>query len=121
VSWCSGHAFENRKPKTEGLIHHSDRGCQYTSDWFQNITWTMKITCSMSRTGCCYDNAVTERFFWSLKHKWTKFEKCENLEDAKISVFKCIETFSNSERIHQTLEYLSPVEFEKRYHAALAI
>ena len=74
----------------------------------------------MSRTGCCYDNAVVERFFWSLKHEWTKFEEFENLDDARLSVFKYIETFYNSERIHQTLEYQTPDEVERKYHAALA-
>jgi putative transposase len=68
----------------------------------------------MSRTGCCYDNAVSERFFWSLKHEWTKFESYEDLDDAKISVFKYIETFNNLERLHQTLEYQSPDQFERK-------
>ena len=90
-------AIENRKPKTNGLIHHSDRGCQYTSDWFQRITRTMNINCSMSRTGCCYDNAVAERFFWSLKHEWTKFEKFNDIKDTQLSVFKYIETFYSNE------------------------
>ena len=51
-----------------------DRGCQYTSDAYQQTLRTLGIECSMSRTGCCYDNAVVERFFWSLKHEWTKHE-----------------------------------------------
>jgi transposase InsO family protein len=67
VSSCSGRAIENTKPKTKGLRHLSNRGCPYSNDWFQNITQALKvITCSMSRTGCCYDNAVAECFFWSL-------------------------------------------------------
>ena len=74
----------------------------------------------MSRTGCCYDNAVVERFFWSLKHEWTKFEQFEDLDQARISIFKYIETFYNSERIHQTLEYQTPDEVERIYNAALA-
>lgn len=113
-------AIELRRPETGTLLHHSDRGCQYTSDAFQKIMRTMNITCSMSRTGCCYDNAVAERFFWSLKHEWTKFEKYQNLADAQHSVFKYIETFYNSERIHQTLKYQSPDEFERKHHAELA-
>ena len=56
-------AIETRRPETKELLHHSDRGCQYTSEAFQNIMKTTNITCSMSRTGCCYDNAVVERFF----------------------------------------------------------
>ena len=120
VSGALKNAIESRRPQTKELIHHSDRGCQYTSDAFQQIMRTTNITCSMSRKGCCYDNAVVERFFWSLKHEWTKFEQFENLDDARISVFKYIETFYNSERIHQTLDYQTPNEFERKYHAALA-
>ena len=71
----------------------------------------------MSRTGCCYDNAVAERFFWSLKHEWTKFKSFDDLEDARWSVFLYIETFYNSVRIHQALNYQSPNQFEKQYAA----
>ena len=120
VTGALKNAIESRKPNTKGLIHHSDRGCQYTSEAFQTIIRTTNITCSMSRTGCCYDNAVVERFFWSLKHEWTKFEEFENLDQARMSVFKYIESFYNSERIHQTLEYQTPDEVERKYHAALA-
>ena len=81
---------------------------------------TMNITCSMSRTGCCYDNAVMERFFWSLKHEWTKFESFENMEQARTSVFQYIETFYNRKRIHQSLEYLSPEQFEEKFQKELA-
>ncbi len=117
VTEAMKNAIELRRPETDTLVHHSDRGCQYTSDAFQEILATMGITCSMSRTGCCYDNAVAERFFWSLKHEWTKFEVFADLEEARWSVFKYIETFYNSERIHQALNYISPNQFE-RIHAA---
>jgi len=113
-------AIESRRPESGTLLHHSDRGCQYTSDAFQGILRTLNIQCSMSRTGCCYDNAVMERFFWSLKHEWTKHRRYENLEEARTSVFKYIETFYNSKRIHQTLGYQTPDEFERNYRAALA-
>ena len=85
-------AIEVRKPEPGKLIHHSDRGCQYTSGAFQKIMETTNITCSMSRKGCCYDNAVMERFFWSLKHEWTKFEEYQDINEARLSVFKYIET-----------------------------
>jgi putative transposase len=107
-------AIEARRPSAGTLLHHSDRGCQYTSESFQDLLRTLQITCSMSRTGCCYDNAVAERFFWSLKHEWTKFESYENLDDAKISVSKYIETIYNPVRLHQTLEYQSPDPFERK-------
>jgi len=82
---------------------HSDRGCQYTSEAYQTTLRSLGITCSMSRTANCYDNAVMERFFWSLKHEWTKFEEFQDIEDARLTVFKYIEIFYNSVRIHQTL------------------
>jgi putative transposase len=74
----------------------------------------------MSRTGCCYDNAVMERFFWSLKHEWTKFESFENMEQARTSVFQYIETFYNRKRMHQSLEYLSPEQYEEKFQRELA-
>jgi len=105
-------AIENRRPDGKRLLHHSDRGCQYTSDAYQKTLRTLGITCSMSRTGCCYDNAAMERFFWSLKHEWTNHESFANLEEARLSVFKYIETFYNPVRLHQTLGYLSPNQYE---------
>ncbi|WP_283431495.1 integrase core domain-containing protein [Neorhodopirellula lusitana] len=81
----------------------------------------MNITCSMRRTGCCYDNAVMERFFWSLKHEWTKFDSFADIQEARMSVFRYIETFYNSTRIHQTLSYQSPDQFEKQHSANLAV
>ncbi|PHQ37007.1 IS3 family transposase [Rhodopirellula bahusiensis] len=108
-------AIEARQPETDKLLHHSDRGCQYTSDEYQHVLKTMSITCSMSRTGCCYDNAVMERFFWSLKHEWTNFEDFADIEEARLGVFEYIEGFYNSKRIHQTLRYKSPNEFEENY------
>jgi putative transposase len=74
----------------------------------------------MSRTGDCYDNAVAERFYSSLKHEWTKHESFTDLEAARLSVFKYIETFYNSVRLHQTLGYKSPNEFEAEYPPVLA-
>ena len=120
VTGALKNAIEARRPDTKELLHHSDRGCQYTSEAFQSIMRTTNITCSMSRTGCCYDNAVVERFFWSLKHEWTKFQQFDDLDSARISIFKYIETFYNSERIHQTLEYQTPDEVERKYNAGLA-
>jgi len=77
---------------------------------------TLGVKCSMSSTGNCYDNAVMERFFWSLKHECTNHETFQNLEEARLTVFRYIETFYNPKRIHQTLEYLSPDQFEYEYH-----
>ena len=74
----------------------------------------------MSRTGCCYDNAVMERFFWSLKHEWTNHQTFQNPADARLSVLRYIETFYNSERLHQTLDYRSPNQFEADHAPASA-
>jgi putative transposase len=113
-------AIESRRPMGKDLLHHSDRGCQYTSDVYQLTLKTLGIECSMSRAGDCYDNAVAERFFWSLKHEWTKHESFANLEAARLSVFKYIETFYNPVRLHQALGYKSPNQFETEYAPVLA-
>jgi putative transposase len=113
-------AIETRRPIGKELLHHSDRGSQYTSDAYQRTLKTLGIECSMSRTGECYDNAVAERFFWSLKHEWTKHEHFENLAAARLSVFKYIETFYNTERLHQTLGYKSPIQFEADHAPVIA-
>jgi putative transposase len=120
VALALRHAIESRRPLGSQLLHHSDRGCQYTSDAYQQTLRTLGIDCSMSRTGCCYDNAVAERFFWSLKHEWTNHQHFNDLEDARLSVFKYIETFYNPVRIHQTLNYLSPNQYEAVHAPAQA-
>jgi putative transposase len=112
VSEALRQAIERRRPDCRQLMHHSDRGCQYTSDAYQKTLALLGITCSMSRRGNCYDNAVMERFFWSLKQEWTNHERFANLEEARLSVFRYIETFYNSQRIHETLGYLSPDAYE---------
>ncbi len=66
--------MENRRPDGGQLLHPSDQGCQYMSDTYQLLLKSLKITCSMSHKGCCYDNAVAERLFWSLKNESTNFE-----------------------------------------------
>lgn len=120
VSDALRRAIEARRPDGKRLLHHSDRGCQYTSDAYQRTLRTLGIECSMSRSGCCYDNAAMERFFWSLKHEWTNHERFANLEEARLSVFKYIETFYNPTRIHQTLGYLSPNQYEAENAPAAA-
>ena len=120
VSNALRHAIERRRPDGKRLLHHSDRGCQYTSDAYQKILRTLGIECSMSRRGCCYDNAVMERFFWSLKHEWTNHERFANLEEARLSVFRYIETFYNPVRLHETLNYLSPDQYEADNAPAVA-
>ncbi len=120
VSAALRNAVEARRPQANQLLHHSDRGCQYTSDDYQRTLRTLGIECSMSHAGSCYDNAAMERFFWSLKHEWTNHESFTDEAAARLSVFKYIETFYNTERLHQTLGYQSPTQFEADHVPAQA-
>ena len=120
VSEALRRAIESRRPDGQQLLHHSDRGCQYTSETYQRILKALGIECSMSRTGNCYDNAAMERFFWSLKHEWTNHAQFHDLEDARLSVFKYIETFYNPTRLHQALGYQTPDQYEADHAPAIA-
>lgn len=105
-------AVLHRNP-SEGIILHSDRGSQYTSRTFRKLLKSNKITQSMSSSGNCYDNAITESFFHTLKTELTFWERYQTREDAKRSLFNYIEVFYNRQRLHSALGYLSPVEFEE--------
>ena len=120
VSDALRRAIESRQPKRGELLRHSDRGCQYTSDNYQKTLKTLGVECSMSRRGNCYDNAVAERFFWSLKHEWTKHETYDDLESARLSVFKYIDLFYNRQRLHQSLGYKTPEQYEAENAPAIA-
>jgi len=115
------HAIESRRPVGKRLLHHSDRGCQYTSGDYQRLLNDLGVECSMSRVGCCYDNAVAERFFWSLKQEWTNHATLKDLSAARHCVFDYIEVFYNSRRIHKTLNYRSPDQFEAEHTPAVAV
>lgn len=106
-------ALLHRKPGA-GLLHHSDRGSQYTSRDFQTVLKAHQITASMSGKGNCYDNAAMESFFHTLKTELVHFEHYTSREEAKASIFEWIETFYNPKRRHSSLGYLSPVAFEAR-------
>ena len=105
-------ALCHRSPP-KGLIHHSDRGCQYTSEEFEKLAKENGIILSMSSAGNCYDNAVAESFFHTLKTEHVYQEKCITREEAKRSIFEYIEVFYNRKRAHSFLGYLSPEEFEQ--------
>ena len=94
------------------LIHHSDRGLQYASNDYQELLAHHSITPSMSRKGNCWDNAVTESFFGSLKTELVHHERYAARADARRSLFDYIERFYNRQRRHSTLGYVSPVEYE---------
>jgi putative transposase len=101
-----------RRGKPEALLHHSDRGSQYTSELTQRLLADHGITCSMSRTGNCWDNAAMESFFSSLKTERTARKTYRTRDDARADVFDYIECFYNPRRRHSTIGYMSPVEFE---------
>lgn len=105
-------AVNLRKPSA-GLIHHSDRGSQYASLKYQASLKQHGILCSMSRKGNCWDNAVVERFFSSLKREWIRDNLYSRREDAIRDIRAYIVTWYNSRRPHSTLGYKSPIEFEK--------
>jgi len=106
-------AIGSRRP--EGvLIHHSDRGSQYTSDDFRNELKKHGIECSMSARGNCYDNAVVESFFGLLKREWVNRARYRTRAEARADVFAYIECFYNRKRRHGYLGNISPAEFEKR-------
>lgn len=104
-------AVTSRRP-AEGLIIHSDRGSQYAGNDFRQVLRYYKFESSMSGSGNCYDNAVAETFFHTLKTEWIYFKRYETREEAKRDIFEYIEVFYNRQRLHSTLGYRSPVEFE---------
>jgi putative transposase len=103
-----------RRGKPDALLHHSDRGSQYTSEPFQRLMADHGVVCSMSRSGNCWDNAAMESFFSSLKIERVARKVYRTRDQAKADVFDYIERFYNPRRRHSTLGYLSPVEFEKK-------
>jgi len=104
-------AIWRRKP-APGLIFHSDRGSQYCSHDFQKLLKIYAIRSSMSRKGDCWDNAVAESFFGTLKSETVFGERFETRDQAKRNLIDYIEMFYNSQRRHSYLGYLTPMEFE---------
>ena len=112
-------AFINREVEA-GLIFHSDRGSQYTSKEVKKILRDHQCEQSMSAKGNCYDNAVAESFFKTLKVELIYSEKYFTRQSAISSIFEYIEIFYNRQRRHSTLNYYSPVEFEKMQYRLVA-
>lgn len=104
-------AVSNRRPPP-GLIHHSDRGSQYASGDYQALLKEHGMICSMSRKGNCWDNAVMESFFHSLKTELVHHENFATRDEARAAIFEYIEVFYNRVRLHSSLGYLSPAHYE---------
>ncbi len=103
-----------RRPQKGELIFHSDRGSQYASEDFRQVLEKHGILASMSRKGNCWDNAVTETWFGSLKVERLHGERFETIRQAKDAVHTWL-LWYNRQRMHSTLNYLSPAEFESRW------
>jgi putative transposase len=105
-------AIRQRCPTTEDLLHHSDRGVQYACGQYQAMLAQHGITCSMSRRGNCYDNASMESFFKTFKVELVYQEHYATRAEARRSIYSYIEVFYNRQRLHSSLGYRSPVEYE---------
>ena len=107
-------ALTHRQP-AHGLLHHSDRGSQYASHDYRRLLAAHGIVCSMSRRGDCWDNAVAESFFSTLKLELVYESAWQTRADARADVFEYLEVFYNGQRLHSSLGYLSPVAFERQH------
>ena len=108
-------ALIHRKPPA-GIVHHSDRGSQYTSKALKILADEYGVQISMGRIANAYDNAVAESFFHTLKTELVYFCSYRNLEEATLSIFHYVYGFYNQKRRHSTLGYLSPVQFENEFN-----
>jgi putative transposase len=110
-------ALLRRRPPTE-LIHHFDRGVQYASTAYTSILNQNKFTQSMSRTGNCYDNAMVESFFHTLKVERVNLKNYQTKKETLDDIINYIENWYNKKRSHSSLDYLSPTEYEAQYKIA---
>ena len=107
-------AVQHRRP-SRSVLFHSDQGVQYSSDTFRHVLNKHCITASMSRRGNCHDNAVTERFFRSLKSERVNYRQYKTRDEAMKDIAEYIEPFYNRRLRHSTLGNLSPAEYEQKY------
>lgn len=117
VNDCLAMAIEHRQP-APGLIHHTDRGSTYAMQSYRDTLEQHGIISSMSRKGDCWDNAVAESFFANLKNELVYWKKFNNQNEARAAIFDYIELFYNRQRLHQTLNYHSPEQFERMQQVA---
>lgn len=113
-------AINLRKPPP-GLIHHSDRGSQYASHGYQKILKQHGMVCSMSRKGNCWDNAPVERFFSSLKREWSGDRWYRTRLEAIADIREYVAVYYNSKRLHSTLGYTTPMNYEKNLNKVSGI
>ena len=106
-------ALVNRRPK-HPVLHHSDRGCQYAGKQYQDKLTEFTLECSMSRVGNCWDNAVVESLWASLKNELVFQRNFATKQEAKDAIFQWIEVWYNRKRRHSSLGYLSPDAFEAK-------
>jgi transposase InsO family protein len=107
-------ALQSRRPKP-GLIHHTDQGMIYRGTRYRKILQSLGARSSMGTKGSAYDNAVAESFFSSLKNELVHHCRFDTRDAARAAIFSYIELFYNRKRLHQTLGYRTPVEFEQQY------
>jgi len=105
-------ALGSRKP-APNLLHHSDRGSQYASEAYRTCLSEHGIEISMSRRGDCYDNAVVESFFGTLKQELVHHERWTDLTQARAAIHEYIEVFYNRQRLHSSLGYRTPFEVDE--------
>ena len=110
-------AIQRRRPNA-GLLHHSDRGCQYTSAEYRDALAALNVTVSMSRTGNCWDNAVAESFFATLKNELVYRRTWSTRLELRSALFEYIEVFYNRRRLHSSIDYKTPAELEQEYTQA---
>jgi putative transposase len=108
-------ALQRRGPEP-GLLHHSDRGSPYASEDYQRRLTVHGITCSMSRTGNCHDNAVAESFFSTVKTELA--DRFTSREEATTQLFQYLEVFYNQQRRHSSIDYVSPAAYERAFESA---
>jgi len=106
-------ALQRRRPAA-GLLHHSDRGVQYASNDYRALLEGKQAIASMSRKGNCWDNAVAESFFATVEVELIQDEDWHTRNEARVAIFDFIEVWYNRQRIHSSLGYLTPAEFDKR-------
>lgn len=104
----------DRRNPAAGLLHHSDQGSQYTSGVFQTPLIQRGMICSMSRKGECWDNAVSESFFETLKRELVDDQVYETREQVRRAIFEYIEVYYNRKRLHSTLGYSMPEEADRQ-------